>query len=310
MKKIFQKFGLLLAVSLTAVTFNSCGGDEPDKPEDHSMFITDVFEFVYAPGQHARDICSETEMQNFIGPPVRDTHLGGWGGFIIAGFNHNVPNVPGMSDFEIFSAGIAPEPGVVFVMMDENGDGLPNGTWFELRGSEFENPKTIRNFELTYFRPKNNSSNVTWRDNQGNEGELRSGHGGANSAHWWWGETEGESITFRGTRLPDSHVNVSTGTNEHWIVPNTIFTWGYAKNNQGTDFSRANNRTSNQFNIENAVDENGNSVHLPHIRFIKIQTGVFQQAGWLNEISTEVQGARSLHFTSASRSAKRPSATE
>jgi len=35
-------------------------------------------------------------------------------------------------------------------------------------------------------------------------------------------------------------------------------------------------------------------VNLPHIRFIKIQTAVFQQAGWLNEVSTEVRGAKDL----------------
>jgi hypothetical protein len=273
----------------------SCGNNEPEKPEeeDLSMYITEVFEYVYAPGQHAQGRNSEEEKRNFIGKPTRDTHLGGFGGYIIAGFDHNVPNVAGKFDFEIFSTGAAPEPGMVFVMSDENGDGLPNGTWYELRGSEFDNPKTIRNYSLTYFRAKSDTENITWRDNQGNSGELISGFGGQYSSNWWWSETKTDSITFTGTRLPDSHVNVSTGNNEHWIVPDTIFTWGYAKNNQGSDYNRTNR--SNQFDIANAVDENGNPVYLPHIRFIKIQTAVFQQAGWLNEVSTEVQGARSLH---------------
>ena len=38
----------------------------------------------------------------------------------------------------------------------------------------------------------------------------------------------------------------------------------------------------------------GNAIKLPSIRFIKIQTAVFQQAGWLNEVSTEVRGAKDL----------------
>ena len=42
------------------------------------------------------------------------------------------------------------------------------------------------------------------------------------------------------------------------------------------------------------MDASGNAVKLTSIRFIKVQTGIFQQAGWLNEISTEVYGAADL----------------
>jgi hypothetical protein len=50
----------------------------------------------------------------------------------------------------------------------------------------------------------------------------------------------------------------------------------------------------NLFDISNAVDASGNAVNLAGIRFIKIQSAVFQVAGWLNEISTEVSGAADL----------------
>ena len=277
--------------------------DEPsiDNPEvDLSMYITYVFEYVYAPGQHARDIDSEREKRNFIGPPTADTHLGGWGGFIIAGFNHNVLNVEGKFDFEVFSNGISPEPAIVFVMSDTNGDGVfdPNGTWYELKGSEFNHPKTIRNYTLTYFRAVSDTANITWRDNQGNTGELISSSGGRFSAHWWWSETTSDSITFTCTRLPDAYFNHLSPPSQHWFVPDTLFTWGYAENNQGKDYCRTNQ--SNKFDISNAVDADGNPVHLEHIRFIKIRTSVFQQAGWLNEISAEVRGARNLHHPSLS----------
>jgi len=42
------------------------------------------------------------------------------------------------------------------------------------------------------------------------------------------------------------------------------------------------------------VDAAGNAVNLTDIRFIKIQTAVFQQAGWTNEVSAEIKGAKEL----------------
>ena len=48
------------------------------------------------------------------------------------------------------------------------------------------------------------------------------------------------------------------------------------------------------FDISNAVDKTGNKVNLQGITFIKVQSGIFQVAGWLNEISTEISGAVDL----------------
>ena len=284
---------------IVSLGFLACNQPTIEKEEDLSMYITYVFEYVYAPGQHAQGRNSEQEKRNFIGKPTVDVFLGGFGGYIIAGFDRNVPNVAGEFDFEIFSNGIAPEPATVFVMSDENGDGLPNGTWYELKGSEFNNPATIRNYKLTYFRTVSNSENITWRDNQGNSGELISIKNGSvvPSFDWWWSETTADSITFVGTRLPDAYVNIGENT-QHWIVPDSLFIWGYAENNQGTDYCRINQ--SNKFDISNAVDADGKPANLQHIRFIKIQSAVFQQAGWLNEISAEVRGARNLHHPSLS----------
>jgi hypothetical protein len=51
---------------------------------------------------------------------------------------------------------------------------------------------------------------------------------------------------------------------------------------------------ANLFDISDAVDKNGNKANLSGISFIKVQSGVFQIAGWLNEVSTEVSGAVDL----------------
>jgi hypothetical protein len=46
--------------------------------------------------------------------------------------------------------------------------------------------------------------------------------------------------------------------------------------------------------VNHAVDLNGNPVSLANIRFLKIQSAVFQQAGWLNEVSSELLGAKEI----------------
>jgi hypothetical protein len=77
-----------------------------------------------------------------------------------------------------------------------------------------------------------------------------------------------------------------------WTVQEGQFDWGYAENRIGADFdSKA---YSNRLDISNAVDADGNPVQLDHIRFIKVQSAVLQQAGWLNEISPEIRGAGGL----------------
>lgn len=92
--------------------------------------------------------------------------LGGFGGNITVGFDHTIPNVPGEYDFKIYGnayydmygtlldkPGGNSEPGIVLVSKDTNGNGLPDDEWYELAGSEYNSPATIRNYEITYYRP-------------------------------------------------------------------------------------------------------------------------------------------------------------
>ena len=266
------------------------------EPSKFSAYITNVFDYVYAPGQHAL-LAKKTDISNFIGEPTNDKgflYLGGFGGYVVAGFDHNVVNGDGF-DFEVIALkGASPEPGIVYVMSDTNGDGLPNETWYELKGNQFSNSK--RHYWVRYYKAVSDTTNITWKDSDGKTGVLKSGYTATYNtkytASWWWSVTTTDSITFYGTRLPDSYINTSTTDVQNWIVPPTLFTWGYAKNLYGTDYDS--DLGANKFDISNAVDSLGNSVNLPNIRFIKIQTAVFQQAGWLNEVTTEVRGAKDL----------------
>jgi len=268
----------------------SCNDNPPQNI--HSEYITQVFEYVYAPGQHAH-LASPDDTVYFKGNPADHdgwVFLGGFGGYIIAGFDHNIQNHAG-ADFEVFAlSGVSPEPAIVYVMADENNDGLPNDTWYELKGNQIDNSK--RNYWVCYYRSKNSAENIRWRDSEGESGELLSGYGSPTTFSWWWQHSAADSITFFGTRLPDSYKNEGNDESQHWVVPADKFTWGYAKNNYGSDYNRESH--SNLFDISNAIDSFGNPVELTEIRFIKVQTAVFQQAGWLNEVSAEVRGAREI----------------
>ncbi len=283
-------FRIKLFVFLMIIALTSCSWFQ--EPVKSSAYITQVFDYVYAPGQHAL-LAKKTDSSNFIGEPTSDKgflYLGGFGGYVVAGFDHNVTNGDSF-DFEVFALKSAsPEPGIVYVMSDTNGNGLPDETWYELKGNQFSN--SIRNYWVRYNKAVSDSTNITWKDSEGKSGELKSGYGSKYSAKWWWHATTNDSITFYGTRLPDSYLNTSTTSTQNWVVPQTLFTWGYAKNLYGTDYDS--DLGANKFDISNAVDSMGKAVNLPHIRFIKIQTAVFQQAGWLNEVSTEVRGAKDL----------------
>lgn len=273
----------------------SCSDKEQLNVKANSPYVTKVFDYVYAPGQHASLIDKTATGDDFIGQPWINgksfTYLGGWGGYIVAGFDHQVKNGFG-NDFAVFAQpGAGSEPGVVFVMSDLNGDGLPNdGDWSELRGSEFSNVETIRNYQVTYDKPVNNG-NVTWTDNQGKQGELVPVFP---IGTWWWsGYGDKTEITFSGVRLPNAYINspIQQGT-ENWVMRPGLFSFGYAECYGNGDYNS--DLKANMFDISNAVDSSGNPVGLTGINFIKVQSGVFQIAGWLNEVSTEVSGAVDL----------------
>ena len=260
-----------------------------------SPYISRVFDYQYAPGQHASIIPPNWTGEDFVGQPWTGiksyTSLGGWGGYIIAGFDHDVKNVYNV-DFGIFTQpGAGSEPAVVFVMNDANGDGIPNdGEWAEIKGSEYNNAETIHNYQVTYYKPGANG-NVTWKDNHGLGGELIPLF---DSGSWWWsGYGSRTEVIFTGVKLPKAYINNSTQQGiENWILRLGMFTNGYAECYNNLDYNTS--LKANLFDISNAVDKDGNKANLLAIRFIKVQSGVFQISGWLNELSTEVSGAVDL----------------
>jgi hypothetical protein len=178
-------------------------------------------------------------------------------------------------------------------MADNNNDGLPNdGDWYEIKGSEYSHRETIHNFQITYYKP-GTSGLVTWKDNQGGSGNLRPEFG---TESWWWqGYGDQTSVSFSGVRLPDAYFNSSKDPLVQLWLPRTgLFRFGYAECYNNEDYNSL--LKANFLDISSAVDASGLPVNLTKINFIKVQSGVFQIGGWLNEISTEISGAADIHL--------------
>lgn len=219
--------------------------------------------------------------------------LGAAGGYLVAGFATRVPNVQGEFDIEVLGNAFenASEAGIVSVMRDENGNGRPDDTWYELAGNA--ESEALRNFELTYTHPDDNhkttagdapwcadSRHIAWRDGNGQNGWLAQNiyHLQPYFPRW----TSEKELNFSFTLLPNRAYE-SGGT---WLQP--AFGMGYADDSpNGTDGCR--------FDIGNAIDSDGRPIHLDGIDFIRIHTAVFRQMGAIGEASTEVSYIRSLH---------------
>ncbi len=295
-------FTFKVAIIVAILSFTSCSknlvSDLPAiEKSGQSPYITQIFDYQYGPGQHATLIPQVEKCVNFIGEPWISgksfTALGGWGGYLVAGFDHAVSNTTG-ADIAIYTQpSVSSEPGVVFVMADNNNDGLPNdGTWYEIKGSEYNHAETIHNYQVTYYKP-GSSGQVTWKDNQGKSGTLVPEFG---TDSWWWtGYGDKTSVTFSGVRLPDAYFNSSKDPNiDLWLPRPGLFRYGYAECYNNQDYNDL--LKANFLDISSAVDASGLPANLSKINFIKVQSGIFQIAGWLNEISTEVSGAADIHL--------------
>lgn len=288
-------------------------GSVPEDPNALSAFANKVLGYTPAPSQYMNSsytaykpgFTTQEEVLKYATELIKERHsclftLGGFGGNITLGFDHTIPNVAGEYDFKIYGnayydmygtlldkPGGNSEPGIVLVSKDVNGNGLPDDEWYELAGSEYKSASTLKNYEITYYRPTPANKDVKWKDNQGKEGYIYRNEYHLQTSYYpeWIEENE---ITFRGSRLADNAINEPRpDMPEHWV--GYCYAWGYADNHP-------NNTELSKFKIDWAVDKNGNPAQLSGIDFVKIYTAVNQHCGWLGEASTEVQTVEDLHF--------------
>ena len=257
-----------------------------------------VFEYTPAPGQFINELKTGGFDASHNNPEAAITYaegrlsegkwisLGGFGGYIVVGFDHSISNTRSY-DFSVIGNAFdgSSEPGIVWVMQDENGNGFPDDTWYELAGSEHGKFETYRDYAVTYYRPTGTGMPVQWTDNYGNSGEvdyLAQFHDQDYYYPLWIGT---DSYTLTGTRLEARNYDQS-GNGTYWVNPH--YDWGYVDNFSPSDFNSSDK--ANFFKISNAIDFEGNPVNMSHIDFVKVQCAVNTKSGWLGELSTEVCG--------------------
>jgi hypothetical protein len=187
--------------------------------------------------------------------------LGGWGGYVVFGFDHSVVNRTG-GDIHIEGNPLATwhEPGTVWVSQDHNRNGIADDTWYELKGSEYGKPSATQRYSFRWY-------GRFWTDNRGGIGSL--------PASSFYGEQGrvvipgSDFVTYTGTLLEMAKDDVG-----YYI--NYGFPSGYVDNRQTQDFD-----------ISDAIHPDGSPANLSHIDFVKVQTGMNEYAGIFGEISTE-----------------------
>lgn len=306
-------FFVVLALLITA-----CNKDGVIEPESDSYtnfrpitsvssaYSTIVYEYTPAPGQFINETSTAGGMTESIltveaacnwAQNRLDNHLyvslGAFGGYIIVGFDHSISSSALPYDFVIegnaytTDIGGSNEPGIVWVMQDTNGNGIPDDTWYQLKGSADNSSETKYDYSVTYYRPDAAGMDVEWVDSEGNSGTVAYLQQFHRQDYYYPQWISADSYTLTGTCLPSSGTySESTG-----IWSNNAFEWGYADNCGSDNVTIDNDDISGQltgFKISNAITASGKAIALEFIDFIKVQCGVQANCGWLGEVSTEV----------------------
>ncbi len=302
-----------------------------DAPEEttSSAYITQVIEYMPAPGQfvNAMPEYEEGDTQEDMNRKALEAignnnrgmiSLGGYGGYVIVGFDHRIENKAGLRDFRILgnafqgastaASGGSYEPGIIQVALDENQDGQPDdGQWYEIAGSAHHDPQQetwyetalnagcdmafYNDYEIVYQAPEEEPGTeeeqrtyICWTDNKGQTGYIRKNVHNTQSYYPQW--ISDKELRFEGSRLPQNGIDQSGNGTYFVLYP---FTYGYADNAMNTNDESA-------IDIDWATDSDGNKVDLPGVDLIKIYTGINQENGWIGECSTEVSGVEDLHM--------------
>ena len=259
--------------------------DTTDSVISHSAYISRVYEYLPGMGQFVNELpkyedgddeaamirkCEKELVNNARGL----VSLGGWGGYITFGFDHPVENLEG-HDIRILGNAFymsgsteygGSEPGIVLVSRDENQNGVPDDTWYELKGCLYDDPATNHAFSRTYTSKGDTIQNPF--------------HTQPYYPQWI---AEGE-YTLYGAKLPSQTEKI------YGQVVQRFLDYGYADNKPNNDIE------GTSFDISWAVDASGESVSLPTIDFVRVYTAIDEINNPTGEISTEISGAMDIHM--------------
>lgn len=300
--------------------------EDPDRSS--SPYISKVLDYLPAVGQYVGSIpvyvdgdtqesMNQKVLESIGGKDDGLVTLGGYGGYVVVGFDHTIVNKEGLCDFRVYgnafnsetetnsgAKGGSSEPAIIMVAYDLNQNGEPDADeWYEIAGSSHRDVTSepwltyaeqsgldvnfYSNYSITYTRESKESTTFTWSDNKGESGELAAVGMYAQPKFPEW--IDSNEITFSGSRLPQNGINepVDGSTASNYVL--YCFNYGYADNAMNSEDASA-------IDISWAVDSNGNAVNLPGVDFIKIYTGVNQFNGLLGDCSSDIAGVGDLHL--------------
>jgi hypothetical protein len=243
-----------------------------------NRYAANAFCYMPAPGQFVNDIDAANHdgalnaLQGWCGKSGSYFHIGAFGGYWIVGFDHSVDNRADAPDLTINGNAFSGwcEAGIVWVMQDNNGNGLPDDAWYELKGSETGKPETRQRYAITYYKPANAGYETLWADNAGRTGTV-------DKAGAFPKFITEEYYTLVGTCL-NSTFEINDG-----LESSKCYEWGYV---DGINNS-ASRPNSNEFWIEDAIQADGSPANLKYIDFVKVHTAVTGQGAAVGELSTE-----------------------
>ncbi|MFW5706907.1 MAG: T9SS type A sorting domain-containing protein [Bacteroidota bacterium] len=271
------------------------------------QYIHEVLEYTPAPGQFVNKapMGLPESAESITGTITGALSLGAWGGYVVFRFEEPVQNHPDNPfgiDFIIFGNPLETwsEPAIVWVMQDENSNGMPDDTWYQLAGSDYFFSSTLHNYQVTYFNPQSETAaEVPWEDNLGHSGFILTN--GAHTqpyypSHEIFPQIAHEQYTLQGTRILGKVENDNPA-----FIKSYRRAFGYADNlpRATSPFNvpdnpytpEIENAGGDGFDINWAIDANGSYTDLDEIHFIKVQTAMPDHGGWLGEVSTEITGA-------------------
>ncbi|MFV0586300.1 cell surface protein [Bacteroides reticulotermitis] len=284
-----KKYQLFLAAA--AIALSSCGNDHdvfPEIPEDPEVpkLEVEVLEYRPAPGQFINenfDVKTMAEANAYAEGRFKSGYfvsLGAFGGYITVKMPEEIKNQKGY-DFGIIGNPFtnSSEPGIVWVSEDTNGNGIADDTWYELLGSD----EAKRNYSVTYHRPAE-VGDIEWEDNQEGSGVIKylpQFHDQMYYPNW----IKEDAYTLTGSMLAPRTIF------EDNVWKNQDFEYGYADNlGKDSAFDKDGRYLYNQFDLDNAIDLNGEKITLKSIHFVKVQSAILKNVEAIGEVSTEVCG--------------------
>lgn len=271
-----------------------------------AQYVFEIIEYQPAPGQliNIESFGSPQAAESIIGNLNGNVSLGAFGGYIIVKMEESIENHPENPfgiDFTIMGNAMPDwsEAATVEVMKDENNNGLADDQWYLLAGSDYYMNQSQMNYAVTYFNPHvNTATDVLWVDSNQDSGYVYK-----NSFHQQsyyplpslFPSINQDSYTLEGMKV-EGNIDLSNPS----MIKSYERYFGFADNrtrgSQPYDIpdnpytSELENSGGDAMDISWAIDENGNSVELDKIDFIKITNAINASAGGLGEISTEISG--------------------